>query len=76
MAYEVVKKVLVLTFADTNGKSVSVTINNPDTSVDGEMVSAKMDAMIVSAAYGKEALIANKVSAKFVTLQNQAVALS
>lgn len=75
MAYEVVSKVLVLSFTDTNGKSVSITINNPDLSVDGETVSAAMDQMIAATCYGKEAIISNKVSAKFVTLQNQSVTL-
>lgn len=75
MATEIVRKVLVLGFKTTNGKTESVTINQPAEGIGAEIVVTAMEEMIAAGCYGKDGLIAEKASAKFVTLQNQSISL-
>lgn len=68
-------KVLVLGFQDDKGNNVSITINKPVIGLTGSEVSSAMDGMIASQSYGKEGFIKTKVSAKYVTQNEQGVTL-
>lgn len=71
----ITRKVLQLTFSNSVGKNLTLTINEPAESLDGEMVGAAMDEIIASSAFGEESLAINKVDAKYVIQQEEAITL-
>lgn len=71
----VTKKTLVLGFITGAGKNMNLTINAPKEDLDGTTISAAMEQIIASSAFGEESAVSNKVSAKYVIQEVDEVVL-
>lgn len=72
---EIIKKSLVLNFGTTGSKELKLAINKPAEGLTGTQIATVMDRIIAAQAYGKEALVDQKLSAKYVVQQVDEVAL-
>ncbi len=66
---EMTKKSLVLTFGTAGNKEISLTITKPNDTLTSADVTAAMDRIIASNAYGDGDQATQKVSAKYVMQQ-------
>ena len=71
----VTKKTLVLGFTTSAGESLKLTINAPQEGMDGTKISAAMDEIIASNAFGEEGTVSNKATAKYVIQEVDEVTL-
>lgn len=72
---KVTKKNLVLGFTTISGGNLKLTINAPRQDMEGAEIGAAMDAIIASGVLGEEEVAAHKVSAKYVTQQEEEIEL-
>lgn len=73
---DITRRVLVLNFTNTIGKTVSLTVTSPIEGASSEIVSSVMDEIIATGAYGDENIVANKVDAKYVIQQEEPIELA
>lgn len=73
---QVTRRNLVLTFTNTVGKEVNLTVNEPAEDMEGEALSSIMDEIIASAAFGAQSLVANKKEAKYVVQEEEELVLA
>ncbi len=71
----VTKKTLVLGFTTNVGETLKLTINAPKEGMDGTSISAAMDEIIASGAFGEEGTASNKATAKYVIQEVDEVTL-
>lgn len=72
---EITKKNLVLVFATASGANVKLTINTPSNDLTSESVSAAMDAIIASNAFGETQVVTKKEEAKYIIQETEAITL-
>ena len=72
---EITKRNLLLTFGTATGAKVTLTINSPNPDLSGPEISAAMDQIINTNAYGEEELVKSKQEAKYVIQQTEAIEL-
>lgn len=72
---QITKKTLVLNFGTAVGDSLKLTINAPADNLSAETVSAAMDAIITSAAFGADSPAKVKSEAKYVIQEVEEIAL-
>ena len=73
---KVTKKNLVLAFTTSSGGNLKLTINAPKPDMEGTEIAAAMDAIIDTGVLGKEEVAAHRVSATYVTQEEQEVELA
>lgn len=73
---EMVKRNLVLTFATAGGKSLTLTVNTPNSALQNTDVAAAMDKIIEAGAFGSEETVSTKVEAKYVTQEVEKIELA
>ena len=72
---EITKKSLVLTFGTVGSKEVTLTITKPSDTLTGVNIASAMDQIIAANAYGDGDVVNQKLAAKYVTQQVDAIAL-
>lgn len=73
---QITRKNLVLTFTNSVGKEVNLTINEPAEGIEGETLASVMDEIIAAAALGTQSLVANKKEAKYVVQEEEELELA
>ncbi len=73
---ELVKKTLVLTFGTEKGKEATLTVNAPKEELTGAQVTAAMNAIVASGAFGEESKANSVVGAKYVLQQVEAISIA